>query len=232
MAALRGVRERARAEVTAAILAEAHRQLAIVGPTALSLRSVARELGVASSALYRYFASRDDLLTALIIEAYDSLGTAAERAAAATEGAGPARRWCAVASAIRDWAREHAHEYALLYGSPVPGYRAPEATIGPAGRVSLALLRVVDEAFRAGQLAVPAAAAAPAGALRDDVERLLRDTALALPAEMAVPVVAAWTQLFGLVSFELFGQTRNVFEAHDDLFAETAAAMAAFLGLA
>jgi AcrR family transcriptional regulator len=231
MAALQGVRERARAEVTAAILAEAHRQLALVGPTALSLRSVARELGVASSALYRYFASRDDLLTALIVEAYDALGAAAETAAVATTGARPAHRWCALASAIRDWAREHAHEYALLYGSPVPGYHAPDATIGPASRVSLALLHVVDDAYRTEQLTLPAAATVPTEGLRDDVERLLRDTGLALPAEMAVPVVAAWTQLFGLVSFELFGQTRNVFEAHEDLFAQTVAAMAAFLGL-
>ena len=228
---LRGVRERARAEITAAIIAEADRQLAEVGPTQLSLRSVARELGLASSALYRYFASRDELLTALIIESYDALGEAAETAAAACVEARPARRWCAVASAIREWGVGHPHQYALLYGSPVPGYHAPEATIGPASRVTLALLGVVDDAYRAGQLTLPVAAVPPKGALRHDVEGLLRDTALGLPAEMVAPLVAAWTQLFGLVSFELFGQTRNVFEAHDELFAQTASAMATFLGL-
>ena len=231
MPPLRGVRERARAEITAAIIAEAHRQLAEVGPTALSLRSVARELGVASSALYRYFASRDELLTALIIEAYDALGEVAEAAAAATTDSGPAARWCAVATAIRGWSLEHPHQYALLFGSPVPGYHAPEATIGPASRVTLTLLKVVDDAYRAEQFTLPAAAVAPSGALRRDVDGLLHDTALALPAEMVAPLVAAWTQLFGLVSFELFGQTSNVFEAHDDLFAHTAAAMASFLGL-
>jgi AcrR family transcriptional regulator len=229
MPPLRGVRERARAEVTAAIIAEAHRQLAEVGPTALSLRSVARELGLASSALYRYFASRDELLTALIVEAYDALGEAAETAAG-VEGS-PAQRWCAIASAIREWGLQHPHQYALLYGSPVPGYHAPEATIGPASRVTLTLLHVVDDAYRAGQLTLPAAAVAPSDDLRHDVDGLLRDTGLALPPEMVAPLVAAWTQLFGLVSFELFGQTRNVFEAHDDLFAQTSAAMAAFLGL-
>jgi AcrR family transcriptional regulator len=229
MTALRGVRERARAEITTAIIAEAQRQLAEVGPTALSLRSVARELGLASSALYRYFASRDELLTALIVEAYDALGEAAE-AAAARATASPAARWCAVATAIREWGVEHPHQYALLYGSPVPGYHAPETTIGPASRVTLTLLGIVDDAYRNG-LPLPAAAAAPSARLRRDVERLLAETPLALPVEMVAPIVAAWTQLFGLVSFELFGQTRNVFEAHDALFAETAAAMAAFLGL-
>jgi AcrR family transcriptional regulator len=231
MASVRGVRERARAEITSAIITEAHRQLADVGPTALSLRSVARELGLASSALYRYFASRDDLLTALIVDAYDALGQAAERAVALHTTATPSQRWCAVAGAIRDWGRLNPHLYALLYGSPVPGYHAPDDTIGPASRVSLALIGVVDDAYRAGLLAPLPRNLAPNEPLRQDAERLLAGTSFALPAEMIGPLVAAWTQLFGLVSFELFGQTRNAFEAHDDLFAYTTAAMASFLGL-
>jgi AcrR family transcriptional regulator len=232
MASVRGVRERARAEITTAIVREARRQMAEVGPTALSLRAVARELDVASSALYRYFASRDDLLTALIIEAYDALGDAAESAAATTAGRAPASRWHAVAAAIRHWALDHPHEYALLYGSPVPGYHAPEATVGPAARVSLALIRVVDDAFRAGQLRPRADMPPPGPALREDAERLVALTGCALPPELVVLLVAGWTQLFGLVSFELFGQTRNVFTDHDALFAQTAAAMAGLVGLA
>lgn len=231
MASVRGVRERARAEITSAIITEAHRQLADVGPTALSLRSVARELGLASSALYRYFASRDDLLTALIIDAYDALGEAAEQAAAGHARATPAERWCAVAAAIRDWGKQNPHLYALLYGSPVPGYHAPDATVGPASRVTLALIGVVDDACRTGLLAPLPQAVEPNDALRHDAERLLAGTSFALPAEMIGPLVVAWTQLFGLVTFELFGQTRNAFEAHDELFAYTTAAMASFLGL-
>ncbi len=85
MTAIRTARERARAELTREIKDEARSQLAAEGPQRLSLRSVARELGMVSSALYRYFPSKDDLLTALIVDAYDSLGAAAERAAAATD---------------------------------------------------------------------------------------------------------------------------------------------------
>uniref|UniRef100_UPI0003708657 helix-turn-helix domain-containing protein n=1 Tax=Saccharomonospora saliphila TaxID=369829 RepID=UPI0003708657 len=77
----RTARRRARAEVVAAITDTARRQLGEVGAQALSLRAVARELGMVSSALYRYFPSRDDLLTALIVDAYDGLGAAAEQAA-------------------------------------------------------------------------------------------------------------------------------------------------------
>ncbi len=146
-------RERARAELTREIKEEARRQLAAAGGGGLSLRAVARELGMVSSALYRYYPSRDDLLTALIIDAYNALGDVAEQAVA---GAGPAReRWVAACRAIRDWARSNPHEYALIYGSPVPGYRAPEATIGPASRVPLALVGVVRGAMSAGELTVP-----------------------------------------------------------------------------
>src|ERR1700748_1322533 len=125
--AARTARERARAELTREIKEEARRQLAEVGGNGLSLRAVARELGMVSSALYRYYPSRDDLLTALIIDAYNAVADAADRAA---PDAPPGRcrgRWAAPCHAIRDWARSNLHEYALIYGSPVPGYQAPEA---------------------------------------------------------------------------------------------------------
>src|SRR5215468_11121607 len=137
-------RQRARAELTREIKEEARRQLADSGAGGLSLRAVARELGMVSSALYRYYPSRDDLLTALIIDAYDAVGKAAEDAVAAASGAG--RKWAAACHAIRAWALAHPHEYALIYGSPVPGYRAPEATIGPASRVPLAFVSVLADA--------------------------------------------------------------------------------------
>src|SRR5581483_3231935 len=114
MPAVRTARERARAELTREIKVAARRQLAAVGADGLSLRAVARELGMVSSALYRYFPSRDDLLTALIIDAYDSLGEAAEAADAESADAAPAQRWVAVCEAVRAWALAHPHEYALI----------------------------------------------------------------------------------------------------------------------
>src|SRR5947208_2693040 len=101
MSTAHGARARARIEVTAAIKEEARRQLAAEGAAKLSLRAVARELGMASSALYRYFPSRDDLLTALIIDAYDSVGEAAEAAHTAAADAGPVQRWTTVCEAVR-----------------------------------------------------------------------------------------------------------------------------------
>src|ERR1700759_4929377 len=142
-AAPRTVRARVRLELTREIKDVARRHLAETGSAGLSLRAVARELGMASSAVYRYFPSRDDLLTALIVDAYDALGDAAERADRAAPPDDPRARWVDTCRAVREWAVAHPHEYALVYGSPVPGYAAPEATIGPAARVGLVLVRIV-----------------------------------------------------------------------------------------
>src|SRR5688572_4718158 len=150
MPSVQGVRERARAEITAEILAAARRQLATAGAAGLSLRAVAREVGMVSSAVYRYVASRDELLTLLIVESYDALGAVVEAAAAPRRGRAPAERFVAAARAVRGWAVANPHEYALLYGSPVPGYEAPQATIGPASRTTLALVGIVADAHRDG----------------------------------------------------------------------------------
>ena len=225
-------RERVRAELSREIKEEARRQLAASGAGGLSLRAVARELGMVSSALYRYYPSRDDLLTALIIDAYNALGTAAEDAIAVGE-AGPARdRWTAASHAVRDWALANPHEYALIYGSPVPGYRAPEATIGPAARVPLAFVGLLREALARGELGGAGGALPPAGALAEQADALSAALAQpAMPPDVLVRAVIAWTQLFGMVSFELFGQFVGSFEPADALFAHAAEQLAAFVGL-
>jgi AcrR family transcriptional regulator len=141
-----GVRARARAEVRAAILAAAAKRVAEDGANDLSLRAVARDVGMVSSAVYRYFASRDELLTALIIEAYDSLGEHTEAHIASTRGRPAATRWVDAALAVRAWALAHRNDYALIYGTPIPGYAAPDDTTASGTRVSRALVSIVREA--------------------------------------------------------------------------------------
>src|SRR4051812_22731750 len=149
-------RERVRAELTGEITAAARRQLATTGAAGLSLRAVARDLGMVSSALYRYFPSRDDLLTALIVDAYDAVGDVAEAADSAVRREDLMGRWRAVARAVRQWARDHPQEYALIFGSPIPGYRAPQDTVDPAARIPLLLLGIVTAAVApADELALP-----------------------------------------------------------------------------
>jgi AcrR family transcriptional regulator len=232
MSTAKGVRARARAAITSEIVRAGRQQLATDGAAALSLRAVARELGMVSSAVYRYVANRDELLTLLIIEAYDALGATVEEAAASPAGRTPADRFVAAGRAVRTWAVEHPHQYALLYGSPVPGYEAPQDTIGPASRVTLTLVGIVADAHRDGLLRPPTAEPAElSAALRRDLEEIRERAGVDLPDDVLVAMIAAWTQLFGMVSFELFGQTRNVVVEHAALFDATLATMANVIGL-
>ncbi|ONI67671.1 TetR family transcriptional regulator [Kribbella sp. ALI-6-A] len=229
MNAGRTARDRARAELTREIKDTARRQLATDGAERLSLRAVSRELGMVSSALYRYFPSRDDLLTALIIDAYDALGAAAEDAARGQQE--PRAAWLAICRAVWSWAKQHPHEYALIYGSPVPGYSAPQTTIQPASRVPFALLGVLQRAHESGVLVVPDDAVEPTGALVEQV-KVLAQAAPDVPGAVLLRTGIAWTQLFGLVSFELYGQLVGSFDPADELFEVAIAEQTVALGLA
>jgi AcrR family transcriptional regulator len=206
---VRSARRRAREEVTREIVDAARRQLATEGAPGLSLRAVARELGMVSSAVYRYVPSRDELLTLLIIDGYDALGAAAEDAEQTVDRTDLGGRWLAVCHAVRDWAMARPHEYALLYGSPVPGYAAPEDTVRAAIRVTALLAAILTDAVSADPHRLDWAAQAP-----DAVSAALRPVhpfvPEEVPDELVIRGLMAWTYLFGAVSFELFGHLHNV----------------------
>jgi AcrR family transcriptional regulator len=231
MTAIRTARDRARAELTREIKAEARRQLAEQGAQQLSLRAVAKELGMVSSALYRYFPSRDRLLTALIVDAYNAIGDAAEAADAAVAEADHRGRWQAVWRAVRAWARAHPHEYALIYGSPVPGYRAPRDTVAPAARVALLLVGLVRASWAAGVLALPPDATSLPPALAEQARRLAENVAPELPTAVLARVVLAWTQLFGMTGFELFGHLVGSMDPAGPFADYAAEQMADYVGL-
>ena len=204
-----GIRARNRAALMAAITATANRQLLEVGPEQLSVRAVARELDMASSAIYRYVSSRDELLTLLIVNAYDDMGEFVE--ARARRVRDPRRRWRTVGLACRDWALAQPQRFALIYGSPVPGYAAPLDTIGPATRVPNLLVGILQEA--AADTDVPGFSARVARSLKPALAGLpdwseLGDQRFS-DAAFAVGVMA-WTHIIGSISFELFGHRHNV----------------------
>jgi AcrR family transcriptional regulator len=228
----RTARARVRAELTREIKDEARRQLAADGAPALSLRAVARQLGMVSSALYRYFASRDDLLTALIVDAYDAIGAAAEVADADCARHDFAGRWLAAGGAVRQWSLDHPHEYALVYGSPVPGYRAPEETVGPASRVTLVLAAIVAEASSSGRLEKTSDVPMLSPRLQHEAERIAEVAMAGVPPHVVIRALVAWTQMFGMVSFELFGHFANVIDDHEAFFDQALRLIGAFIGLA
>ncbi len=222
------VRERARRELTAEITAAARRQLADVGAAGISLRAVAREVGMVSSAVYRYFPSRDELLTRLIIDGYDDLGAAAE--SADDPGSAPLERWLAVCRAVRAWARQHPHEYALLYGSPVPGYRAPKDTVPAASRVGVVLGRILGDAARSGALP-PAAGERDPGLVSEEAVAVLGGEHQALDETVRVRALLAWSSLYGTISFELFGHFVGSVEDGDRYFDRAMGDLARLIGL-
>ncbi len=203
----RTARERARAEITAEILDTARVHLAKDGAAALSLRAVARDLGMVSSAVYRYVPNRDALLTMLIIDAYDSLGAAVEKAERVIPRDDHRGRFIAACHGVRAWALAHPHEYALIYGSPVPGYAAPTDTIGPASRVPTVLITILIDLQQAGKAPRPQPVDPTVAAAIEDIREFSGGL---LPDDLLLRGMAAWSGLFGTVSFELYGQLHNV----------------------
>jgi AcrR family transcriptional regulator len=229
MTASRTARERVRAELTKEITDIARRQLATEGAGGLSLRAVAREMGMVSSAIYRYFPSRDDLLTALIIDGYNALGETVERADAECPQDDYPRRWMTVCHAVRDWAVAHPHEYALLYGSPVPGYQAPQETVAARVRDVTVLGRIVSGAWAAGAIQPP-----PGEAPRElapEAERI-RGLMPGVPDDVLWRCLAAWTALYGWVNFEVFGQFNNTIENTRAAFEHSLRLAGSAIGLA
>ncbi len=223
--------------MTSEIKAVARRHLETDGAN-LSLRAVARDMGMVSSALYRYFASRDDLLTALIVDAYNALGEIVEAEDAAVTDRDDLRaRWLAAARAVRGWALANPAEYALLYGSPVPGYKAPQDTIPAAARTPAVLARILSDGLASGALADVTAATPASGttarltsAVRSDLKRAADAVAPGLPEDLLMLGLTSWVQLFGVVSFELFGQFNNVIDARAEYFDQQMELMADLLG--
>jgi AcrR family transcriptional regulator len=202
--------------------------LATDGAAALSLRAVARDLGLVSSAVYRYVASRDELLTLLVVDGYDELGDAVDAALAKVDRADHPGRMVAIGRAVRAWGLAEPATYALLFGSPVPGYEAPaEQTTGPGTRVVVRLVEVWEDAWQAGAVSLPDDDVTRRRLSRD-FARIRREMGLTVPDVLIARGLFAWAALFGCVSFEVFGQygpgtfadPKDIFELHLDALVE------------
>ncbi|MEW5350931.1 TetR/AcrR family transcriptional regulator [Streptomyces sp. 16-176A] len=187
-------RERYRAQLRAEIKERAREQIAAAGAPGLSLNAIAKQMGVSGPALYRYFASRDELITELIRDAYRSLAdTIGAAAASGADLAGLGR-------ALRAWALHDPQRYFLIYGTPVPGYHAPDDITTIASEIMDALLDAAE----------PASGPAPAAAEETPLESHLaghRQWAGDHPASPAARrrALQFWTRLHGVLSLELAG---------------------------
>jgi AcrR family transcriptional regulator len=206
-----GLRARRRQELLAAIRTAALEELRRSGAAGLSLRAVARDVGIAVSALYRYFPSRDELLTDLIVAAFDEHADAVE-AGGAHDDVGEALH--GVWHAYRAWAVAHPAEFGLAYGTPVPGYVAPpEDTVRAGSRIGRFALGLLARAYAEGRLdpdTLHRRAARLSPGTAEQLETWSRRHGQRVPTE----VLAVWLDLFvhlhGLVSMEVFGLLRPI----------------------
>ncbi len=197
-------RERIREGTREEIKGLARQQMAASGTAAVSLGAIARAMELVPSALYRYYASRDDLITALIIDAYEALAEALNEAAAAQPAEKYGARLLAASLAYRAWAVAQPVDFLLIFGNPIPGYVAPfEQTIPAAVQVFSAFLNIMQEAYAAGKLDPPAAhrlAVAPI-----DPECTTAKWHPGIDPLVNYSGIACWSKLHGMVMLELTG---------------------------
>ena len=199
-----GKRQDSREHIEAKIVELGRRRLVAHGAAGLSLRAIARDLGMVSSAVYRYVSSRDELLTLLLIDAYSDLADTVDRARDAV-----AELWSddvlAIAHAARGWAVAHPARWALLYGSPVPGYHAPpERTVGVGTRVVGALFDAIAAGIATGDIRLTNDVVPQP--MSSDFERIRHEFGFPGDDHVIAKCFLLWACLVGAISLEVFGQ--------------------------
>lgn len=199
-----GKRQQSREQIEARIVELGRRQLVERGAGGLSVRAIARDLGMVSSAVYRYVSSRDELLTLLLVDAYSDLADTVDRARETVD-----ELWSddviAIARATRRWAVAHPAGWALLYGSPVPGYHAPpERTIAAGTRVVGALFDAVAAGITTGDIRLTNDIAPQP--MSSDFERIRHEFGFPGDDRVIAKCFLLWAGVLGAISLEVFGQ--------------------------
>lgn len=216
-----GRRERLRAETTAEIKRVALDLMASAGPDAITLRAIAREMGMTANAIYSYFATRDDLVTSLINDVSTALADAVDTAWENTAASDPPTRIRAWANAFRNWSLANSQGFRLIFGDPVPGYQPPEG--GPAPD---ATRRICTGVTALAATAWPHASHLYEGSgfewsdfdagFLDEIRPAFPD----LPPAAVALALRIRGHLHGLVSLEVYGHMRNQTRSPDKLFHE------------
>ena len=188
-----------RAYMEGEILRLGRQQLTSRGPAQVSLREIARDLGVASSAVYRYIADRDQLLTLLVVDAYTELADAVVPDEETLSEKDFRAQVSSFAHGMRDWALANPARWGLIYGTPVPGYAAPaEITTGPGTRLIATLARI----FASSASGTPE----PEGMYRPFLREAGDELGVAAEPAQLADAVEAWCAIVGTISMEVFGQ--------------------------
>ena len=234
-------RDRLRAATTEEIIQTARQLLVKDGPEAVSLRAIAREMGMTAPGLYRYFGSHEELIRHVIAGIFTELGAdihrAIEAAAQAAQAADDATgkmtvKMVAACREFRHWALSHRAEFSLLFGVPLPGLDdgrydvADECALAFAGTFFTLFL----ELWNVAPFPVPAAEDIDPG-LRDQLGRYRGALDAGLPVGAVLTFLRCWTVLYGAVATEVFGHMSFALEDAAPMFELTLGDLASLVGL-
>lgn len=198
-------RDRLRDLTIAEIKAVARRQMAESGTAGISLSAIAREMEMSAPALYRYFAGRDDLVTALIVDAFNDLASTIQAAELAVEAGSSALKVATACLAYREWAITHPVDFQLIYGNPIPGYVAPaEITVPLARRPFDGLVRHFLAAYHSGELVVPAQYTLIPANISAHLAVWLPEAGYNLPEPLLCLLMSTWARMHGMAMLEIF----------------------------
>ncbi len=204
-------RERFRQITMDEIKTIARRQMAENGTAGISLNAIARAMQISGPALYRYYASRDDLITALIIDAYNALADTLETVAHEHKTAPAPQRLLKVLLAYRRWAMDHPVDFELIFGNPIPGYQGPEdLTVPVARRVFTPILAILYECYQQGSLKPPAEITNLPAGLQLSLDFENKADTPTLPMEVVYIGVVGWYHIHGMIMLELFHHTTTM----------------------
>ena len=200
-------------DLQTAIKETAWKQIAELGATALNLRAIARDLGIAAPSIYNYFPNRDALVTALIADAYNSLADAQE----SVEAADPAERVLTLGLAYRQWAVTYPQRYLLIFGTPIPNYHAPEdVTVPAATRALVPLIGALQDLFVANRLRVDREAA-PTPRLEYMLKTWQESAGGIHPKALYLSLVV-WSRVHGLLMLEITNQIPSMINEPAEVF--------------
>lgn len=225
-------RDRVRAATVQEIKDAARRHLVAEGPAGVSLRAIARDMGMTAPALYRYFPSLDDLVTALIADLYSELSDALEAARDALPATDIVGRMMAACRAFRGWSVRHPREFALTFGSPLPGYQAPQdgPTVAAGKRFGGVFLGLFAELYARRPFDAPTEECLNPG-VRTEMDRWREELGADLPLGVMYVFLTCWVRLYGLVTMEVFSHLDFALIAPEPFFEQQLQAMGEALGI-
>lgn len=210
----------------------ARQQMAEHGTVGLSLRGIARELGITAPAIYNYFPRLEDLITALIVDAFNDLADAMEATDAAVASDRPYDHIMALCLAYREWALTHPTVFQLIYGNPIPGYQAPEeVTIPLARRPFLGIFRWFIQAYQAGELVIPAEYGPCPPAVSAGIAAWRQASGIEMPDELLALLMSGWARIYGMTLLELYHHIQPLVGDGEAFFRYEMDAFAQYLGL-